>query len=82
MKKKETVYNYLMDMLAIALNEQLLDNSNCYDFEDLISLMKRGFEKRNEENEKLKEILLEAGATTHKSKKLYDWYCENTESKE
>jgi 3-dehydroquinate dehydratase len=48
------------------------------DKEELIKLVTM----LQEENEKLKEILLEAGATTHKSKKLYDWYCENTESKE
>ena len=27
----------------------------------------------------LKNILLDAGAKTHKSKMLHDWYCENAE---
>jgi predicted RNase H-like nuclease (RuvC/YqgF family) len=31
------------------------------------------------ENQKLREILLDAGAKTHKSKLLYDWYCQNSE---
>jgi len=29
------------------------------------------------ENEKLKELLIKAGETTHECKELYDWYCEN-----
>ena len=29
--------------------------------------------------EKLKEILIDAGKGSHKSKKLHDWYCENTD---
>jgi len=27
----------------------------------------------------LKEILIDAGKGTHKSKLLHDWYCKNTE---
>ena len=27
--------------------------------------------------DELKEILLDAGARSHRSKKLYDWYCKN-----
>lgn len=30
-----------------------------------------------EGEKKLRELLLEIGSTTHKSKKLYEWYCEN-----
>lgn len=32
--------------------------------------------------EKLKEILIDAGKGSHKSKRLHDWYCENTDKAE
>ena len=32
----------------------------------------------NSENEEMREILLELGAKTHKSKRLSKWYCENS----
>jgi len=31
------------------------------------------------ENEQLKELLLKAGADTHKCKELHDWYCKEWE---
>lgn len=34
------------------------------------------------ELEQLKTILLDAGAKSHKSKALYDWYCENKDVKD
>ena len=35
-----------------------------------------------QQNKEMREILLELGAETHKSKKLFDWYAENAEGEE
>lgn len=49
---------------------------NCEIDEEKNALVER-IAQQEEIIKELKNILLDAGAKTHKSKMLYDWYCEN-----
>lgn len=50
-----------------------------YHKSELIRKYKSRIAQQEEIIKELKNILLDAGAKTHKSKMLYDWYCENAE---
>jgi len=46
---------------------------------DEIELLKKSCTAFMDKIKELESIMLEAGATTHKSKRLYTWYCANKE---